>query len=756
MANKGFKWALLFIEILFAFICAIEVNLLWLFGSSPTLKSLQKPDVAIASEVYTADGKLIGKYFKENRSPVSFEEISPVIIDALICTEDVRFYEHHGIDPLSSLSVFWYAAKGDNRGGSTITQQLVKNIFKTRKSNARGLLGYIPGFKQVIFKAKEYITSLKVEFFYSKKDILTMYLNSVDFGNNTFGIKVASRVYFKTSPSKIKPEQAALLIGMLKAPSNYNPHKYPEKALERRNVVLSQMHKYNKLDDKQFEALKNKPLKVKNLDPESIDNEGSYIRSAAYRELKDWAKENGYDIFSDGLKIYTTIESRLQKHAESAVEKKMKSLQRRFDEHWRGQKPWRDENGEEIPGFLQNIMKRTDVYKSLKKRFNNNTDSIEYYLNKPKKMLIYTWNGEETENFSSYDSLEYYLKFLNTGMMAIDPFTGYIKAWVGGIDFKYFKYDHVKQAKRQPGSTFKPFAYLAAIDNGYSPCDKFTDKAVSIKYTENGEEKVWSPHNADWVFTGREMSLRWAMGKSCNSITAQVTEKVGWDKVVEYAQKLGIKSPLNKVPSICLGSSDVSVYEMVGAYGTFVNNGERCEPQLVYKVLDNNGKLIKEFKPVKKRVINEETAFLMRYMFQGGIQEPGGTSQALWEYDIFRNGNEIGGKTGTSSNHSDGWYMCLTKDLVVGCWVGASERSIHFRTSAYGEGSKTALPIVGQFLENIYRDKNPVYKEGRFPKPTVKITKEYNCPSPRIPKDSTLADSVIVLPAANPDSVLPK
>jgi penicillin-binding protein 1A len=326
--------------------------------------------------------------------------------------------------------------------------------------------------------------------------------------------------------------------------------------------------------------------------------------------------------------------------------------------------------------------------------------------------------------------------------MVMDAHTGYIKAWVGGINFDYFKYDHVKQAKRQPGSTFKPFAYLAAIDNGYSPCDKFIDKPVSIKYTENGEEKVWTPHNSDWVFTGQEMSLRWAMGKSCNSVTAQLTEKVGWDKVVDYAIKLGITSPLKRVPSICLGSSDVSVYEMVGAYGTFVNEGIRCQPQLVYKIYDSDGRLITEFKPKSKRVISEETAFLMRWMFQGGLQEPGGTSGALWEFDIFRNGNEIGGKTGTSSNHSDGWYMCLTKDLVVGCWVGASERSIHFRTSALGEGSKTALPIVGQFLENMYRDKNPVYQEGKFPKPKVKITKPYICPSHVLKPDTLAADTL--------------
>jgi penicillin-binding protein 1A len=739
---RDVKFLYYVLELLLAYILAVEVNLAWMFGNSPGIKSLQKPVVAIASEVYTEDGKLIGKYYKENRSPVALNQIAPVVIDALICTEDVRFYNHFGIDPLSSLSVFYYTAKGDNRGGSTITQQLVKNIFKTRKSGSRGWLGYLPGLKQLIYKTKEYVTALKVEAFYSKDEILNMYLNSVDFGNNAFGIKVASRVYFKTTPDKLKTEQAALLIGLLKAPSNYNPYKHPQAALERRNVVLAQMLKYNKLNKDEYKRLINNPLGVTDIGIESIDNEGSYIRSAVYRELSEWAKENEYDIFSDGLKIYTTINSRLQQHAENAVAKWMKVLQHRFDMHWQGQNPWRDENGKEIPDFLKKVMKRTEVYKNLAKRFPNNPDSIEYYLNKSKKIKVFSWDGEVEKSMSSYDSLNYYLRFLNTGLMVMDAHTGYIKAWVGGINFDYFKYDHVKQAKRQPGSTFKPFAYLAAIDNGYSPCDKFIDKPVSIKYTENGEEKVWTPHNSDWVFTGQEMSLRWAMGKSCNSVTAQLTEKVGWDKVVDYAIKLGITSPLKRVPSICLGSSDVSVYEMVGAYGTFVNEGIRCQPQLVYKIYDSDGRLITEFKPKSKRVISEETAFLMRWMFQGGLQEPGGTSGALWEFDIFRNGNEIGGKTGTSSNHSDGWYMCLTKDLVVGCWVGASERSIHFRTSALGEGSKTALPIVGQFLENMYRDKNPVYQEGKFPKPKVKITKPYICPSHVLKPDTLAADTL--------------
>jgi penicillin-binding protein 1A len=366
-------------------------------------------------------------------------------------------------------------------------------------------------------------------------------------------------------------------------------------------------------------------------------------------------------------------------------------------------------------------------------------------------MKIFTWKGEKDTTFSTYDSLAYYASILQSGLMTLDPFTGHIKTWVGGINYKYFKYDHINQAKRQAGSTFKPFVYLAAIDNGYSPCDKFTDKAITINYKEDGEEKSWSPKNSDWNFSGKEMSLRWAMGKSCNSVTAQLTQAIGWDKVVEYAKKLGIESPLKSVPSVGLGSNDVTLYEMIRAYGVFLNTGVKTEPILVTKINDQDGKLLAEFKAKQERVISEETAWLMIHMFKGGMEEPGGTSQALWEHDIWSKGNEIGGKTGTTSNHSDGWYIGITKDLVTGVWVGADERSIHFKTSDYGEGSKTALPIYGKFMERLYHDPTLGITYGRFPKPTVKITKDYNCPTPRQRNDTTRVDSTSMMPS---DSLL--
>lgn len=359
-------------------------------------------------------------------------------------------------------------------------------------------------------------------------------------------------------------------------------------------------------------------------------------------------------------------------------------------------------------------------------------------------MTVFTWHGDQDTTFSSVDSLKYYARILNTGMMTIEPSTGYIKDWVGGVNFKYFNYDHVNQAKRQAGSTFKPFAYVTALDNGFTPCDKFTDKRVSIKYkNDRGVDTVWEPNNADFHFSGMEMSLRWAMGKSVNSITAQVTEQVGWDKIVQYAHKLGIESPLKSVPSVSLGSNDVSVYEMVRAYSTFLNKGNKIDPLLVTKITDQDGNVLATFSLNTEKVLSEETAWLMLYMFRGGMEEPGGTSQALWEYPgLWKKDNQIGGKTGTSSHYVDGWYMGITKDLVTGVWVGDDVRSVHFTDSENGEGSHTALPLFARFMEKVYADPKLPYKWGMYPKPWVKITKEYNCPSPHISTDTTETDSL--------------
>jgi penicillin-binding protein 1A len=421
----------------------------------------------------------------------------------------------------------------------------------------------------------------------------------------------------------------------------------------------------------------------------------------------------------------------------------MKMLQKRFYNLWGNKNPWRDSKGVEIKDFILKNEQRLPIYKLLEKKYGADTVKIQDYFKTKKRMTVFTWHGEQDTTFSTVDSIKYYAKILNTGMMTLEPSTGKIKVWIGGIDHRFFNYDHVNQSRRQAGSTFKPFAYLTALDNGFTPCDKFTDKPVSIKYKDNGEDKVWEPNNADFHFSYREMSLRWAMGKSVNSITAQLTEKVGWDKIVEYAHRCGIESPLKSVPSVSLGSNDVSVYEMVRAYSTFLNKGEKLDPLLVTKITDQQGNVIQEFKLKTEKVLSEETAWLMLYMFRGGMEEPGGTSQALWDYHgLWKKDNQIGGKTGTSSDYVDGWYMGITKDLVTGVWVGADDRSVHFTTSETGEGSHTALPIFGSFMERVYADKSLGYNYGPFPKPWTKITKSYNCPSPHIEEDTTSTDSL--------------
>jgi penicillin-binding protein 1A len=736
--RKFIKYSFNIVVTILIYFLAVSINFLWLFGSSPNISTNKDPEMSIGSELYTSDGVLIGKYYKENRVPVEYGEISINIINALIATEDARFFEHNGIDIKATFSVFWYMAKGDQRGGSTITQQLAKNLFKTRKTS-RGLLGYIPFVRTIISKSKEWVTALRLESNYSKEDILTMYLNAVDFGNNTFGIKVACRTYFNKLPIQMNIQESATLIGILKAPTTFSPISHPKSCIERRNVVLSQMLKYDYINQHQFDSISKLPLKLDyNIEDPTETELGSYVRTAVANYLKDWCKESGYDIYTSGLKIYTTIDSRLQKYAEESVKDHMKRLQSRFSGHWGKSNPWIDSKEKEIPNFIEDFVKTTTLYKRLYKHYNGNVDSVNYVLNKPRKMKLFSWKkGEEVFTLSPMDSIRYMKKFLNAGFLVMDPYTGKVKVWIGGINYKFFKYDHINQSKRQPGSTFKPFVYCAALDNGWTPCDRITDKQITIKYEENGVKKTWSPHNADWKFTGRNITLRHAMARSCNSVTVQLSEKVGFETVADYAKKLGISTKLKPVPSIGLGSNDVSLLEMVTAYSVFLNHGMYNEPMLVVKITDRNGKLIKEFKPKSKRVLSDSTANLMVYMLKGGLEEPGGTSQALWDYaDIFGD-NEIGGKTGTSSNYSDGWFMGVTKDLVAGTWVGGEDRCIHFRKSEKMEGCHTALPIFGIFMTKVYKDTKTKITKGKFPKEIKDLGKKYYCPTPWDKKDTT-------------------
>ena len=727
--------------ILFVFLVLVDMNFLWMFGKSPKLSQINDPKQKTASELYAADGKMIGKYFDENRTPVKFNEVSPVLIKTLINTEDVRFYEHHGIDLRATFSILWYMAKGEKRGGSTITQQLVKNLFKTRNNYSRGLLGHIPGVKTLIYKSKEWITALKIELFYSKDEILTMYFNTVDFGSNAYGIKTAARTFFNIKPSQLNIEQSALLVGILKAPTYYSPISHTDRALERRNIVLGQLLKYKVISQPEFDSISKIPITLNYSVENNYDGKAPYFREAVSSYLKSWLKEKELNLYDDGLKIYTTLDLGMQQYAEEAMDEHMKRLQKRFFQHWEGENPWRKENGEEIPDFVDKIVVKTDHYKNLIKLFPNQKDSVDYYSNQARKMRVYTYKGDRDTLLSTIDSIKYYNSLLHAGFVTMDPVNGYVKTYIGGINFNSFKFDHVIKSKRQPGSTFKAFVYTAAIESGYAPCDKLNDVPVTYKYTEKGIPKSWSPSNADWKFTGSSVTLKYAFAKSINSIAVQLTQEMGWKKVIEYAHKLGIKTKLADVPSVCLGSSDVSLFELITAYCPLINEGYKIEPILVTKVTDRKGKILYEMQPKKERVITEETAFLMCQMLQGGLHEPGGTTQALFEYDLFAdNKTDFGGKTGTSSNHSDGWFLGVTPNLISASWVGADNRSVHFRTSELGEGCKTALPIYGLFMEKLLKDPKYASYKKKFDKPKIKITKNYSCHTYFHKNDSTISE----------------
>lgn len=743
--------ALIVIYFIILFTCAVQINFLGLFGSSPTKKEILLPELNVSSELFTADSVLIGRYYKQDRDPVPYDSISPNIVNALIATEDVRFRKHHGVDFIGLFGGVFSTLSGSDRGASTITQQLAKNLYRTRYKDAQGLLGKIPGVGLLVTKYKEWMTAFKLESKYSKEEILTMYLNTVSFSNNAYGIKSASVRYFDKLPSEVTVNEAAVLVGMLKGTTYYNPIRNPKNALQRRNVVLNQMEKEGYLKKDEVATLSKDSLGL-NLNNQEVRNSNdSYLRTAVEKWLEEWGEENEIDIYTSGLKIYTTIDSRMQKIAETVVSTKMKELQQRLDNVWGNDLPWRDKEGNVIPNFLEDHAKKLPAYASLMKKYNDEAKVFEE-LNKKKSMEVFTWDGMEKVDYSTMDSLKHYLTMLNTGMMVMDPYNGNIKVWVGGINHNYYKFDHVNQAKRQAGSTFKPFAYAAALESGMAPCDKFTDKPVKIEFINNkGEHEIWEPKNADWSFSHSDLSLRHAMARSLNTVTAQITEKVGWDKVVEMAHKCGIDSKLESVPSVGLGSNDVSVFEMVRGYSTFMNEGKRTEPVLVSRIEDKDGKVLAEFKTTTKEAITAENAWLMGYMLRGTIEESGGTSQALWEWDLFQDENQIGGKTGTSSDYVDGWYMGVTKDLVAGVWVGCDEQSIHFKSSATGEGSKTALPIYALFMEELYKHPELGVTFGKFPESTVEITKKYNCPGPRVRvrQDSSSTEGL------NPDAEIP-
>ena len=740
---KGRAWytkTLIGIVSFFVFILiylgAVDINFLWLFGKSPGYFSgILDPPTNQASEIYSADGVLIGKYFNENRTPVKYDQINPDFFKALIDTEDERYYKRPRGMAVDVVGIFASikdaVLRHDGRGASTISQQLAKNMFRVRSQYSTGLLGKIPGLKILIVKSKEWIIATKLETVYNKRDIITMYANTVDFGNNAYGIKTASKTYFGTTPDSLSTQDCAVLVGMLKATTMYNPKTNPENSKRRRNVVLTNMYAHGDLSRAACDSLQQLPIELHFKVEENYDGQAMYFREAIADYLKDWCEENGYDLYSSGLKIYTTLDTRMQKYAEQAAMKQMKQVQQNFNNHWgiyRNQSknwmrmaPWRDENGNEIPGFIDQIAERQPFYKALQAKYANNPDSIRYYYKEwvhPVKLFDYD-KGTITKEMTSEDSIKYMVSFMHCAMVAMEPQTGAVKAWVGDIDFKSWKYDKVT-AERQPGSTFKLFVYTEAMNQGLTPCDKRRDEYISMQVFDKKKNEMvtWTPGNASGTFSGDSMPLKSAFAKSINSIAVRLGQEMGIKRIIATAQAMGIKSPLDDEPSLALGSSDVRLLELTNAYCTVANNGMHHEPVLVTRIVDKDGNEVYADKSQSELVIPYKSAFLMQQMLMGGMREPGGTSQSLWGYVGNYRDTDFGGKTGTSNNHSDAWFECVSPNLVVGAWVGGEYRSIHFRTGALGQGSRTALPITGYFMNALLAD--PAFKKyhGHFRKPT--------------------------------------
>ncbi|MCF0051012.1 transglycosylase domain-containing protein [Dyadobacter sp. LJ53] len=702
------------IGLLVFLIIAVRFNLLWLFGGMPDLAMLENPQSELASELISEDGKSLGKYYSENRIRIDFDQLSPNLIHALVATEDARFTNHSGIDGRSMLRVAKgvFTGNSSSGGGSTITQQVAKNLFETRSKKYRGVLGKVPLVSTVIMKAKEWMLAVILERKYTKNEIMMMYLNTVSFGNNTYGIKVASKSYFGKEPFDLTVPEAALLVGMLQNPSLHNPRRRPENAIRRRNVVMSQMVKYNYLTNEAYTAFQKRPLNLNfQLDG---PNTGSapYFQESMRGYLQAWLtkyneeNDTDLDLKTSGLHIYTTIDSRLQKYMEAAMREHMREQQRLFDAHWKGRNPWAYPTGREVPGFIEKAVESLPQFIALK----NELGKAEAWkvMRKPYKMKVFSYDGEKEMLMSPIDSIRYYKRFLHAGMMSMDPRNGHIKAWVGGVDFKYFKYDHVKQGCRQPGSTFKPFVYVSALQKNYlTPCDRITDQPV---------EGNWNPPSSQYTY--RSLTLRQALGQSVNSISANIIQMVKPNTVADYAHKLGITSQLDEVPSLCLGISSVSVYEMVNAYCSFANGGYRTEPLAILRIEDRNGNVLQEFHPKQNQELSDVMAYNMLYLMRGAVEDPGGTAGRLRSYGVTQ-GNEIAAKTGTTQNHSDAWFMGMTQNLVSGIWVGGEDMQIHFRTMDLGQGGHVALPAWGLYMRNVYNDGTlEQYRKAVFTKPT--------------------------------------
>jgi len=711
-----------------------------LFGSMPSFEDLENPDSNLATEIIATDGVTIGKFYNENRTPIKYADLPKHLVDALVATEDERFYEHSGIDGRRTLGA---AIKlGSDGGASTLTQQLAKLLFHGEGSR------FLP--LRIIQKAKEWIIAIKLERQYTKNEIIAMYFNKADFVNTAVGIRSAAKVYFGKEPRDLTIDESAMLVGMLTNPSLYNPVRRLEKVQKRRNVVLGQMVRNGFLEESAKNTLEKKPI-VLHFQPEShTDGIGTYFREYLRDFMKKWVKENKksdgseYDIYKDGLKIYTTIDSRMQGYAEDAMKQHLANLQIEFSSQQETNKnaPFVNISEAETKKLMMKAMKNSSRWKGMADQGKSEDEIIKSFGVKT-KMKVFTWKGEKDTLMTPTDSIRYYKSFLQAGMMAMEPQTGHIKVWVGGINYKYFQYDHVGQGARQVGSTFKPFVYATAIEQlNMSPCDSIIDSPFMIHKGRHNVTEDWEPKNSNNEYRGM-VTLKKALANSINTVSAKLIDKVGPEAVVELTHKLGVKSEIPAQPSIALGAVEITVEDMVAAYSTFANEGVYIKPQFITRIEDKNGVVIYEPSPDSHDVLNKDIAFAVIKLLEGVTE---GGSGARLRTQGGGNGynrvtgypymftNPIAGKTGTTQNQSDGWFMGMVPNLATGVWVGCEDRSARFKGITYGQGATSALPIWGMFMKKCYADKTLNVSKSEFERP-ANLSIKVDCWAPV--KDTT-------------------
>ena len=706
------------------------------FGKMPTFEELENPETNLATEIFSSDGETLGKYYSENRTPIKYEDLPDHLVQALVATEDERFYKHSGIDARGTLRAAVFL--GQRGGASTITQQLAKQLF-TEDPEQSFLI-------RVFQKVKEWVIATRLERQYTKEEIITMYFNKYDFVYQAVGIRSAARIYFGKEAKDLTIQESAVLVGMLKNASLYNPMRRPDLVKDRRNVVFLQMHRNGYINEQQLDTLRKLPMKI-NFTPEGHD-EGmaTYFREYLKRFMKEWIAENPkpdgaeYNLYRDGLKIYTSIDSKMQSYGEEAVQKHISHLQEEFTRQNNkvSTAPFRDIDQSEVDQIIESAMKRSARWRQMKAE-GKSEEEIRSSFDQKTEMRIFSWKGDIDTTMTPRDSIFYYKNFLQAGMMSMNPQTGEVKAWVGGTNFKHFKYDHVQQGKRQVGSTFKPFVYATAIDQlKFSPCDTMPKSKFTIEAGKYGNLKDWSPRNSNGDYDGM-YTLKEALANSVNTITARLIDKTGPQPVIDLLNKLGVDTEeIPAVPAIALGTADMSLFEMVSAYSTFANQGVYVKPVIVNRIEDKNGTVLYQHVPETRDVLSEEAAYVTINLMEGvtqsgsGVRLRGTYASNLEHYKRGVTGypydfkNPIAGKTGTTQNQSDGWFMGIVPNLVTGVWVGAEDRAVHFPNLTYGQGATMALPIWGMYMKSVYQDKDLKISSEAFKRPE-NLSIEINC-----------------------------